>query len=80
MHIKKKVSHFIFIFFLGEALLQLGSFEDSSKMYDEALEINPNDSETYCNKGWTFFIYLSGAAIHCLGKFDEAIRIYDMAL
>ena len=37
--------------FQGSSLNSLGRFEDAIKMYDKALQINPQCSAAYYNKG-----------------------------
>ena len=49
-------------------------------MYDQALEINPNDAEIYANKGERFIYKIEGVALEKLEEFNEAIMIYDRAL
>ena len=39
---------------LAFSLDWLGNFEEALRMYDHALEINPNDANTYSNKGNKF--------------------------
>ena len=46
--------------FSGVALMNLGKFEEAIIMYDRALKINPNDAETYTDKGKSYrFIFRS---------------------
>ena len=45
-------------------------------MYDRSIELNPNDAETYTNKG-KFLNLFQGLALSDIGKFDEAILMHD---
>ena len=48
-------------------------------MYDRSIELNPNDAETYTNKG-KFLNLFQGLALSDIGKFDEAIVMHDLAI
>ena len=68
-----KDNKFRFIFVV---LGNLGKSDEAIIMYNQALKINPNDAETYFNKGKSFWFILG---VGILGKFDEAIILYDIS-
>jgi tetratricopeptide (TPR) repeat protein len=49
----------------------LNKSDEAIKAYDKAIEINPNDSDVWYNKG---------LALDSLNKSDEAIKAYDKAI
>ena len=51
-----KVVDFNFDLFLGIALVKLAKYNEAIKMYDQALNINPNDENAYVNKGIRFIL------------------------
>ncbi len=56
----------------GNALGNLGRYEEAIASYDQALKIKPDDNTAWCNRG----------VILCdnLGRYEEAIASYDQAL
>ena len=61
----------LFLWDLGNALVNLGRYEEAIASYDKALEIKPDQDE-----GW----YNRGIALVILGRSEEAIASYDKAL
>ena len=55
----------------GNALSDLGKFQEAIECYDKAIEINPDDAEAYYNKGNT---------LYNLGEYQQAIECYDKAI
>ena len=55
----------------GNALAELGRYEEALRCYDKALEIDPKHVLAWYNKG---------VALHKLGRYEEALRCYDKAL
>ena len=55
----------------GYGFYAMGRFSEAIECYDEALKINPKDSDAWFNKGLSFAN---------LGHFDEAIKCYNEAL
>jgi tetratricopeptide (TPR) repeat protein len=55
----------------GNALKNLNQFDEVIQVYDQVLEINPQDSYAWDGKGNAF---------SDLGLKDEAIKAYDKAL
>lgn len=49
-------------------------------MYDEAIRINKNDTESYFNKGLKSKYKLKALALTELKSFDEAIEIYNFLI
>ena len=50
-------------------------------MFDIALKLNPNNHDTYNNKGWIILNLLYIAfSFYKLDKHDEAIELYDIAI
>ena len=49
-------------------------------MYDRAIQINPNDSNLYRNKGMECFIYHKGLTLSKQGRVEDAIKMFDRAL
>ena len=45
--------------------------DETIKTYEKTIEINPNDSDAWYNKG---------VALGKLGKFNEAMKVYDKAI
>ena len=41
----------ICIYYIGNSLYDLKQFEEAIQMYDKAIQLNPQDSEAYNNKG-----------------------------
>ena len=56
----------------GNALTNLNKYEEAIKAYDKAIEINPQYSMAWNNKGAVLY--------NKLGKVDEAIKAYDKAI
>jgi tetratricopeptide (TPR) repeat protein len=54
----------------GNALSDLGQYEEAIEMYDRAIEIDPNDIGAINGKG---------NALSDLRRYDEAIELYDKA-
>ena len=52
------------------SLASLGRFDDAIKCYDRALELNPDDADTYINKG---------TVLEKLGYDEEAKTCYNRA-
>ena len=48
-------------------------------MYDKAIQLNPQNSEAFFNKGWKIMILLGNSLYH-LKRYKEAIKIYDYAI
>ena len=42
--------------FKGLSLSRLGKYEDSIIMFDHSIEINPNDANSYYNKGINIYV------------------------
>ncbi|PAX59692.1 tetratricopeptide repeat protein [Brunnivagina elsteri] len=59
------------LLYFGNALVNLGRFEDAIKSYDEALKFKPDFHEACYNRG---------VALDNLGRYEEAIISYDEAL
>ena len=55
----------------GNALRELGRYEEALRCYDKALEIDLKDASAWNNKG---------IALHNLGRHEEALRCFDKAL
>jgi tetratricopeptide (TPR) repeat protein len=55
----------------GNALLDLGRYEEAIASYDRAIEIKSDDHQSCCNRG---------IALGALGRYDEAIASYDQAI
>lgn len=55
----------------GDALSDLGRYEEAIASYDKALEINSHDDKVWNNRG---------VALDELGRYEEAIASYDKAL
>jgi tetratricopeptide (TPR) repeat protein len=58
-------------YFNGNALINLGRYEEAIAAYDQALAINPNLDEAF---------YKKGNALINLSRYEEAIAAYDQAL
>ena len=56
---------------MGNALYDLGRYEEAIVSYDKALEIKPDLHEAWYNRG---------IALGNLGRLEEAIASYDKAL
>ena len=61
----------LFVWDLGNALLNLGRYEEAIASYDKALEIKPDQDEAWNNRG---------VALGNLGRYEEEIASYDKAL
>ncbi len=59
------------LFYVGNCYLYQNKFDEAIKAYDKAIEINPQISETWNNKG---------IALHELNRSDEAMKAYDKAI
>jgi Flp pilus assembly protein TadD len=59
------------LFYFGNALDNLGRYEDAIASYDEALKFKPDDHAAWNNRG---------IALGNLGRFEDAIASYDEAL
>jgi tetratricopeptide (TPR) repeat protein len=59
------------LFVRGNALDELGRFDEAISSYDKAIEFKPDDDKAWFNRGLT---------LHNLGRFDEAISSYDRAI
>jgi tetratricopeptide (TPR) repeat protein len=55
----------------GNLLSRLHKFNEALKLYDQALLLDPKNSNAYIYKGFL---------LHTLGKFNEASKLYDQAL
>ena len=55
----------------GNALRELGRYEEALRCFDKALEIDPKHVLAWNNKG---------IALHNLGRYEEALRCFDKAL
>jgi tetratricopeptide (TPR) repeat protein len=55
----------------GDILLEMGKLEEALAAYDEAINLNPQDSQFYVRKG---------AALSKLERFPEALEFYDKAI
>jgi tetratricopeptide (TPR) repeat protein len=61
----------LFCYGLGNFYAMQKQYERSLECYDKALEAEPNDVETWYNKG---------LSLHYLHRYEEAIKCYDKAL
>ena len=48
-------------------------------MYDKAIQLNPQNSKVYNNKGLKY-IYGIGFCLKNLKRYEEAIQMYDKAI
>ena len=71
----KKVTNYknntVILFYIGNSYRSQNKFNESLWYYNKSLEINPQDSDTWNNKG---------VALENLGKYDEAIKVFDKAI
>ncbi|WP_072060870.1 tetratricopeptide repeat protein [Crocosphaera watsonii] len=58
-------------YFRGNALYNLGRYEEAIASYDQALEIKPDKDKAWYNRG---------IALHNLGRLEETITSWDKAL
>ena len=49
-------------------------------MFDNALQINPNLTSAYSNKGISFNKFFKGVCLSYVGKFWDAFNMIDKAL
>lgn len=68
---EKKYNAAILWYNMGVELEDAGKFEDAIISYDKALELDPNDTDTWCSKG---------NALASLQRFRLAIKSYDQAI
>jgi tetratricopeptide (TPR) repeat protein len=55
----------------GNSLFHLGHYDDALKAFDRAIELNPNDSESWVYKG---------VILKNLGRIDDALKACDNAI
>ena len=55
----------------GLELYWIGKYEESTKAFDEALKIEPNNYDLLMLKGWS---------LHELGKYTEALEAFNQSL
>ena len=62
----------------GTALVVLGKFNEAIKMFDKAIENNPNNVIAYSEKGdWDFYL-IKGITLYGIGEYYEAIKMFDL--
>ena len=64
----------------GTALVVLGKFNEAIKMFDKAIEKNPNNVIAYSEKGELDYYLIKGIALYGIGEYYEAIKMFDLAL
>ena len=75
----KPIKVLYIVFFSGNALYNLGKFEESIIQYDMALKIDPYQAKAYTNKG-NIFGFISGNALNNLRKFNKSVNMFDLSL
>ena len=68
---EKKHNTSILWYGLGVELEESGKFEEAIESYDKAIELDPNDTDTWCSRG---------NALASLQLFQEAIKSYNRAI
>lgn len=63
---------------LGIALYSQNKYKEALAAYDEAISIDPTNSEAHYNKG-EIAAHL-GIALKCLKKYEDAIISFDSAI
>ena len=44
----------IYLYYIGVSLNNLKRFDEAIQMYDKAIQLNPQYSKAYNNKGWRY--------------------------
>ena len=57
----------------GVVLYELGRREEAIKDYTKAIDIDPQDSDAYYNRGLNYLIIFVGNALLGLGRNEDAI-------
>ncbi len=61
----------------GNAKFELGQYEDAIKDYDKVIELNPENSEAYCNRGNAKYKLGQQILKDVIRNFDEAVKDFD---